>query len=57
MLDLASGPGSVAGWDSFSQLNFLMAIEQRFAIAIPAARVARITTIGDMLRTVEDLRR
>lgn len=57
MLNLASGPGSVAGWDSFSQLNFLMAIEQRFAIAIPAARVARIATIGDMLRTVEDLRR
>ena len=57
MLDLTSGPGSVAGWDSFSQLNFLMAIEQRFAIAIPAARVARIATIGDMLRTVEDLRR
>jgi long-chain acyl-CoA synthetase len=50
-----TGPGDLPGWDSFSQLNFVLAIEQRFAIAIPAARVAAIRTIGDMVRTVEEL--
>ena len=57
VLTVNSGPGSVGGWDSFSQLNFLMAIEQRFGVAVPASRVAVIETIGDMVETVKDLTR
>lgn len=52
----ASGRGSVAGWDSFSQLNFVFAVEHHFGLSIPAARVATIETIADMVRTVQDLR-
>lgn len=54
-LSNSTGPGDLPGWDSFSQLNFVLAIEQRFAIAIPASRVAAIRTIGDMVRAVEEL--
>ena len=56
MLDHHSRPGDVPGWDSFSQLGFVMAVEQQFGIAIPASRVAAIATISDMVRTVEELR-
>ena len=56
-LTVHSGPGSVVGWDSFSQLNFLMAVEQRFDVAVPASRVAVIETIGDMVETVKELTR
>ena len=49
--------GDVPGWDSFSQLSFVLAVEQEFAIAIPAARIASIASIGDMVRTIEELRR
>ncbi|MXO71882.1 AMP-binding protein [Alteraurantiacibacter buctensis] len=54
-LALTSGRGSVAGWDSFSQLNFVFAVEHHFGLSIPAARVATIETIADMVRTVRDL--
>lgn len=54
-LTLTSGRGSVAGWDSFSQLNFVFAVEHHFGLSIPAARVATIETIADMVRTVQDL--
>ena len=55
-LALTSGRGSVAGWDSFSQLNFVFAVESHFNLSIPAARVATVETIADMVRTVRDLR-
>ena len=55
-LGLDSRQGDVAGWDSFSQLNLIMAAESHFAITIPASRVAAIRTLGDLARTVEDLR-
>lgn len=52
-LTVASAPGDVAGWDSFSQLNFLMAVEERFKITIPASRIAAIRSIGDMVAAVK----
>lgn len=56
-LSLQSRGGSVAGWDSFSQLNFLMAAEDRFKVAIPASLVAQIETIADMVSAIKRLRR
>jgi len=57
LLDLTARQGSVAGWDSFSHLNLVMAVEQHFGVTIPASRVAAIATLGDIVRTVADLRR
>ncbi|MCC6925280.1 AMP-binding protein [Novosphingobium sp.] len=54
---LDSRPGQVPGWDSFSQLNFLMAAEERFAVAIPASRVAQIVTIADMVEAIRQQQR
>lgn len=51
-----SRAGAIPGWDSFSQLNFVMAAEDRFGIRIPAAHVARIATIADMVEAVKSLR-
>ena len=56
MIDPASRPGSVPGWDSFSQLNFLMAAEDRFGVTIPAALVAQIVSIADMVGAIRQLR-
>lgn len=56
MLNLKSRQGSIAGWDSFSQLNLVMAVEAHFDIAIPASRIAAIRDLGDMVATVEALR-
>ena len=56
VIDPASRPGSVPGWDSFSQLNFLMAAEDRFGVTIPAALVAQIVSIADMVGAIRQLR-
>ncbi|MBA4162113.1 MAG: hypothetical protein C0515_08560 [Novosphingobium sp.] len=56
-LSLQSRGGSVAGWDSFSQLNFLMAAEDRFQVSVPASLVAQIETIADMVSAIKRLRR
>jgi acyl-CoA synthetase (AMP-forming)/AMP-acid ligase II/acyl carrier protein len=55
-LSLQSRGGSVPGWDSFSQLNFLMAAEDRFQVAVPASLVAQIETIADMVGAIRRLR-
>ena len=56
-LTLDSQHGEIAGWDSFSHLILVMEVEQRYSIAIPANRIAALRTLGDMVRTVEELAR
>jgi len=55
-IDVDSRPGSVPGWDSFSQLNFLMASEDRFGVTIPASLVAQIVSVADMVKAIRQLR-
>jgi len=55
-LSLQSRGGSVPGWDSFSQLNFLMAAEDQFKVSIPASLVAQIETIADMVKAIRQQR-
>ena len=55
MLSLHSGPSDFTGWDSFSQLSFLLAVEEEFAVSIPASRVAGIKTVKDMVGAVRSL--
>jgi long-chain acyl-CoA synthetase len=57
LLSPRSRGGSVPGWDSFSQLNFLMAAEDRFKVAVPASLVAQIETIADMVGAIRQLRK
>jgi acyl-CoA synthetase (AMP-forming)/AMP-acid ligase II/acyl carrier protein len=55
-LSLRTGQGDVPGWDSFSQILLVLAVEQSLAVRIPAARVAAVRTLGDLVKTVEALR-
>lgn len=55
-LSLHTAQGDVAGWDSFSQLSLLLAVEESLSVRIPVAQVAAIQTLGDIVRTVEALR-
>lgn len=51
-LSLDSSPATVEGWDSFNQLNLMIEAEHRFSIRIPAAQVASIRTLGDLLQAI-----
>ncbi|MEO5597883.1 MAG: AMP-binding protein [Novosphingobium sp.] len=55
LLSPQSVTGDVPGWDSFSQLNFLLAVERHFDVEIPVARMASIKSIAEMARTVSEL--
>lgn len=57
LLSLRTAQGDVPGWDSFSQISLVRAVEQALGIRILASRVAVIRTLGDMVRIVEDLRK
>lgn len=56
-LKLSSRAGDLPGWDSFSQLSFVLAAEQQFGVTIPASRIASIASISDMINSIEDLKK
>jgi long-chain acyl-CoA synthetase len=56
LLSLQTAQGDVAGWDSFSQIALLLAIEDALDVRIPASRVAAVRTLGDIASAVEALR-
>ncbi len=45
------------GMDSLAVMNFVMAIEDFYDISIPLDRIAQIRTVGDLVHSVEGLRR
>ncbi|MEP7222257.1 MAG: AMP-binding protein [Novosphingobium sp.] len=55
LLSPQSATGDVPGWDSFSQLNFILAVERHFDVEIPVARMASMKSIADVVRAVGDL--
>lgn len=55
-LQPTSKSGAVPGWDSFSQLNLIFAIEERFDVRVPASQVAAIKSLADIIRVVKALR-
>jgi acyl carrier protein len=42
----------VPGWDSFKQIEILIATEQRFVIRISTREVDRLKTVGDLATVV-----
>ena len=42
----------VAGWDSFKQIEVLIATEQRFGMKFSSAEMDRFTQLGDMVDIV-----
>ena len=54
VLDTATTAADLPGWDSFDQVNFVVALEDRFHVVLPLIEVERWRNIGD---TLESLRR
>ncbi len=52
-LGVASTPESVSGWDSFSQIALIFAVEERFGIRVPASRTAAIRSLADLIDAVK----
>jgi len=44
------------GLDSLAVMNFVMALEDEYDISMPLDRMAEVQTVGDLARTIEDLR-
>jgi acyl carrier protein len=43
------------GLDSLAVMNICMALEDKFNISMPLDRIADVRTIGDLVRTVQEL--
>ncbi|MEL6932200.1 MAG: AMP-binding protein [Pseudomonadota bacterium] len=52
-LSMQSGPDDVAGWDSFSHINFIFAIEDEFSQRVPAKKLVGMRTLGDVQGLLE----
>jgi len=42
----------VPGWDSFRQVEIILAVEQRFAITLSSDDVDELENTGDLVRTI-----
>ena len=42
----------VPGWDSFKQIEILIASEQRFGIKLSTREIDRLTNVGDLVSAV-----
>lgn len=45
----------VPGWDSFSYVNFIVAVELEFGIKFHLADVKSFTSVGDIIRQIDVL--
>ena len=43
----------VPGWDSFTYISFIAAVEQQFKVAFTIAQVEAFRTVGDIAAAVE----
>ena len=44
------------GLDSLAIMNFVMALEDEYDISMPLDRMAEVQTVGELVRTIEELR-
>ncbi len=56
-LQRSTGPHDIEGWDSFSHINLIFAIEDALGQSLPAARVAAADRLGRFVDIVEDLQK
>lgn len=53
-LELEDTAEDVDGWDSFTHLTLLVEIERHFNFTIPAAKVAQVRSLSDIVKIIED---
>jgi acyl carrier protein len=44
--------GDVAGWDSFKQIEIIIASEQRFGVKFRSAEIDKLTCVGDLFTLI-----
>lgn len=44
------------GLDSLAVMDFVMVLEDKFDVSIPLERIAEVETIGDLAKTIQELR-
>ena len=44
----------VAGWDSFQQIEIVLAVQEHFGVKLPTREVDRLQNVGDLVRAVEN---
>ncbi len=44
------------GLDSLAVMDFVMVLEDKFDVSIPMERIAEVETVGDLARTISELR-
>ena len=42
----------VDGWDSFKQIEIILAAEERFLVKIPTREVDALQNVGDLVRAI-----
>lgn len=47
----------VEGWDSFKQIEIILAAEERFGIRIPTREVDRLANVGNLVEVIVGLTR
>jgi acyl carrier protein len=52
-LHLDSGPENIPQWESIAMVNLVLALEQRFERSFDPEEIARMHTIGDIVRLIE----
>ncbi len=53
-LDTTMSAKDVPGWDSFTQVEFIAALEDRFSLQLPLAEVEQWQTIDDVLLSLRN---
>jgi acyl carrier protein len=43
----------VEGWDSFRQIEIVMAVEERFHIKLPTREIDALKNVGDLVAAIE----
>jgi acyl carrier protein len=44
----------VDGWDSFKNINIVVAVENRFHIRLRASEVGKLASVGDLVRAIQN---
>jgi acyl carrier protein len=50
-----TSPETLAGWDSVAQIQIVLAVEEAFDMRFTTDQVARLHSVGDILRILADL--
>lgn len=53
-ISLSTTPDDIAGWDSFSFLNLIIAVEESAKVRLPTRRITNIATIADLIDAVRE---